>query len=193
MAEGLVVPEDRSTLYDTEIAEGVSWIDSIALGADAILGAIIDVAAMNDVELPSSQFIYVGTPAKDCEQVAVTVGSYGFGRPGDPMAGPGLTGNDEANCWLPGVVQYTAEITRCVPEDNTPRTQSRYGNGLVLPDTVAKEAHAKTVMRDMMILLEAGNVASNYPYPSAGSEANVLVADPQGGYQSVFLTVSIQV
>lgn len=178
-----LIPDDRRELYSG------GWIDSISMAAEAVLMSIIDVAAVNDVELPSRQIIYTGTVPKDCEQVAVSVSTYGFGRPGDPMSGP-----SGSQCWLPGVVTITAEITRCVPENNKVTAPGRYSTGIVnLPTSVAMEDHARTVMRDMMLLLEAGNVASNYPYESAGSEASVLVADPDGGYQSVFLSLTIQV
>lgn len=183
MADMPVIPEDRLDTYQD------GWVDSIALAAEAALTAIVDVAAVNDVELPARQIIYVGTVPKDCEQVAVSVSNYGFGRPGDPM--PGVSADQ---CWLPGAVTITAEITRCVPETNQVRPMGRYATGMVdLPTGTAMEDHARTVMRDMMILLEAGNVASNYPYPGAGSEASVLVANPEGGYQSVFLSLTLQV
>lgn len=177
------IPDERLGIYEN------GWVDSIAMAAEAALMAIVDVAAANDIELPSRQIIYTGTVPKDCEQVAVSVSNYGFGRPGDPIAGP--SGND---CWLPGAVTITGEITRCVPENNQVRAPGRYATGIVnLPTNVAMEDHARKVMRDMMILLEAGNVASNYPFEGAGSEASVLVANPEGGYQSVFLTLTMQV
>lgn len=183
MTEMPVIPPEREELYQN------GWIDSIAMAAEAALTAIVDVAAVNDVELPARQIIYTGTVPKDCEQVAVSVSTYGFGRPGDPMSGP--TGDE---CWLPGAVTLTAEITRCVPENNQVRAPGRYATGIVnLPTSIAMEDHARQVMRDMMILLEAGNVASNYPYPAAGAEASVLVANPEGGYQSVFLNLTMQV
>lgn len=183
MTDMPLIPEERMETY----ANG--WVDSIAMAAEAALMAIVDVAAANDVELPSRQIIYTGTVPKDCEQVAVSVSNYGFGRPGDPMAGP--SGND---CWLPGVVTITAEITRCVPETNQVKAPGRYATGIVnLPASVAMEDHARSVMRDMMVLLESGNVASNYPYEAAGTEASVLVANPEGGYQSVFLSLTMQV
>lgn len=183
MTEMPMVPEDRLPLYEN------GWVDNISVAAEAALTAIVDVAAHNDVELPSRQIIYVGTVPKDCEQVAVSVSNYGFGRPGDPMSGPS---GDQ--CWLPGVVTLNAEITRCVPENNQVKPMGRYASGIVnLPENAAMEDHARTVMRDMMILLEAGNVASNYPFEAAGSEASVLVTDPASGYQSVFLTLTLQV
>lgn len=182
-----MIPEHRYDLYDYD--GEVPWIDSIQFAAEAALTAIVDVASYNGVELPSRQLIYVGTTPQDCEQVAVSVSNYGFGRPNDPIAGP--TGND---CWLPGAVSLNAEITRCVPEENRARPMGRYATGKVeLPTNAAMEDHAKTVMRDMMVLLEAGAVASNYPHEGAGSEASVLVTDPQSGYQSVFLTLTLQV
>lgn len=182
-----LIPETRYSLYDSD--DVVPWIDSIQFASEAALSAIVDVAAYNDIELPSRQLIYVGTPPQDCEQVVVSVSTYGFGRPGDPISGP--TGND---CWLPGSVAINAEITRCVPKENQARPLGRYGTGRVaLPTDAAMEDHAVTVMRDMMILLEAGAIASNYPHEGAGSEASVMVTDPQSGYQSVFLTLMMQV
>lgn len=182
-----LIPEHRYSLYDS--TTDVPWIDSIQFAAEAALTAIVDVAAANEVPLPERQIIYVGTTPQDCEQVAVSASSYGFGRPGDPSAGP--TGSQ---CWLPGSVSLNAEITRCVPEENQARPMGRYATGKVsLPSNAAMEDHAKTVMKDMMILLEAGTVAANYPYEGAGSEASVLVTDPQSGYQTVFLTLMMQV
>lgn len=172
-----LLPDERKEAYND------GWIDNLATTATNLLTAIQDVAAYHDIELPSRQLIYVGTVPKDCEQVAVSVSTYSYGRPGDPGAGTNI-------CWMPTVATLTAEITRCVPENNQVRAMGRYTAGTTtLPTDIAMEDHARTVMRDMMVLLEAGNVASNYPIESSGSEANVLVADPSGGYQSVFLSL----
>ena len=183
MADSVVIPDDRIPLYNPQ------WLDSILAAAEVALTAIVDVAAMNDVELPAKQLVYVGTVPRDCELVAVSVSTYGFGRPGDPRAGP-----SGSTCWLPGVVTLNAEITRCVPEENQVRAPGRYASGVVqLPETAAMEDHARTVMQDMMILLEASSVASNYPYDGAGAESNVMVTDPSGGMQSTLMTLTMQV
>lgn len=183
MTEAPTIPADRQEQYTPE------WIDSISVASRVVLDSIVDVAESNGVVLPTRQIIYVSTVPKDCEQVAVSVGSYGFGRPGDPQPGP-----DPNGCWYPTVVTLTAEITRCVPENNQVRPMGRYATGMVeLPSNTAMEEHAEVVMRDMMVLLESANVASNYPFPGSGTEASVIPADPQGGYQSVFLTLTLQV
>ena len=177
MTELPLLPDERKEAYND------GWIDNIATTATNLLTAIQDVSAYHDIVLPSRQLIYVGTVPKDCEQVAVSVSTYSYGRPGDPGAGTNM-------CWMPTVATLTAEITRCVPENNQVRAMGRYTTGTTtLPTDIAMEDHARTVMRDMMVLLEAGNVASNYPIESSGSEANVIVADPSGGYQSVFLSL----
>lgn len=178
-----MLQDERKEFYQSH--EG--WIDAIATSATNLLTAIQDVAAFHEIELPARQLIYAGTVPKDCEQVAVSVSTYAYGRPGDPGAGMNV-------CWMPTVATLTAEITRCVPENNQVRSMGRYTVGTtVLPTDIAMEDHARTVMRDMMILLEAGNVASNYPVEESGSEASVLVADPSGGYQSVFLSLTATV
>lgn len=183
MVETPTIPEDRLEHYTPD------WVDSISAAARVALESIVDVAERNGVVLPTRQIIYVSTVPKDCEQVAVSVGTYGFGRPGDPMPGP-----DVNRCWYPTSVTLTAEITRCVPENNKVRPMGRYATGMVeLPSNTAMEEHAEVVMRDMMVLLEAANIASNHPVPGTGTEASVMPADPQGGYQSVFLTLTMQV
>lgn len=183
MADLPVVATDRLEMYTPE------WIDAISVAAEAALSSIVDVAAHSEIELPSKQLIYVGTVPQDCELVAVSASTYGFGRPGDP--GPAI---DSTGCWYPTSVSLNAQITRCVPETNQVRPMGRYATGLVeLPDSISMEDHARTVMRDMRLLLEAANVASNYPYPGAGAEANVMVTDPQDAYQTVIMSLTLQV
>lgn len=178
---GVIVPEDRIALYNSDS------VKDIQKTAEIILTAIADIAAYCEIELPSRQIVYVGTVPRDMEQVAVTVSTAGFGRPGDPMQGPGIN-ND---CWLPKRATFNAEITRCVPESNQVRAPGRYASGAVnLPSQASMEDHAATVMADMMVLLEAAQVASNYPFEGSGAEANVMVLDPESGYQSVVLSIT---
>lgn len=181
---GKILPaleEDRIQYLET------SWVDDLQYAANVVLTSIQDVAAYSDITLPERQIIYISTTPQDTEQVAVTVSGLGFGRPGDPMQGPGT-------CWWPKRATITASITRCVPQDNQVQGQGRYATGIVtLPSDNSMEDHARTMMRDMSVLLEAANIASNYPQPGTGTEASVLVGDPQSGYQTSYLSIVMQV
>lgn len=183
MPDSIVISPDRQELYDNND----EYLDTIFKGAEVILMAILDVAAANDITLPTNQLVYIGQVPADCEHVSVSVSTAGFGRPGDPMGGP-------TDCWAPHRATYTAEIARCVPKDNQVRSPGRYASGVVeLPSSVAMEDHARTLMRDMKLLLESAAVASNFPFEDAGSEANVLVLDPENGFQTVSMSITIGV
>lgn len=137
--------------------------------ATEILVRLNQLAAGVGLDLPTRQFVYPTTVPADCEQVVVVIGGWGL----SPVPS-GMTDCLTAK-W---VGQFGVGITRCtpaIPSKNIPT-----------PSVAKMNEAAQISSDDAELLLQLVSVLGEM-----GPETAVLTQEPEGGFQSVTLTVSL--
>lgn len=134
-----------------------------------ILVRLNQLAGGAGMDLPTRQFVYPTMVPADCEQVVVVIGGWSL----SPVPS-GMTDCLTAK-W---VGQFGVGITRCspaVPSKNVP-----------IPRPDQMNAAAQVASDDAELLLQLVSVLGEM-----GPETAVLTQEPDGGFQSVTLTVSL--
>jgi hypothetical protein len=152
-----------------------SDIDDLAQLADALLAKVQEVFGQVGIALPGRQYVTLGTPAQDCEQVTVAWQNAYAGLPGQEM-------NDAQRCDAPRSAVFIITITRCVPvADGAGSTRPPKASDLTIS--------AHELYHDAWLLLISAQSMDDY----LGIIANVEAGDAQGGLQSVALSVTLGV
>jgi hypothetical protein len=146
-----------------------------------VLDRVIALYEAVPMELPSRRYWTLQTPAADCEQLVVSFMQAYIGPPGDEAATP-------QRCNSPRSAALTVQIIRCIPvADSKGR-----------PPTAAQiQAGSEQLAMDAWLLLDiAGDLEqwdAPYPGPGLGVIATVNAEEPQGGFQSVTLNVTMAI
>lgn len=152
-----------------------SDVDDLANLADALLAKVQEVFGQTGIALPPRQYVTLGTPAQDCEQVTVAWQNAYAGLPGQEI-------NDAQRCDAPRSAVFIITITRCVPVADGAKAQRP-------PTPGALTASAHQLYHDAWLLLISAQSMDDY----LGIIANVEAGDAQGGLQSVALSVTLGV
>ena len=138
-----------------------------------ILTTIQNIFAREGQPLPDRQYVTVGAPAQDCEQVTVAFQQVYIGPPGDEASLP-------QKCDGPRSATYQIVITRCIT------VESKRG---VAPTPVQMQGDARVLMRDAWILMTCIGEVDDY----LGVIVTVEVTDADGGMQSVVMNLTLGV
>jgi hypothetical protein len=142
-------------------------------GAAIILDRIIKIYEMlgdRAPALPDRVIIATGEQPADCEQLVVAFGEMERGMLGE--------GDFPDACHQPLIVEYKVQVVRCAP------TSDNRGN----PAPVERVAMlSRTAAIDANILMES--ICALSLWPGVRAEGTLEVGEPQGGMQSVTLTL----
>lgn len=142
---------------------------TLATMAEEILLRLNQVAMQAGVTLPTRQFVYPGAVPVDCEQVVVLMAGW----VGDPAQQGMTTCMNFRWCGQFGIL-----ITRCTPAIPT--------RSAAAPSDSQMAAAGELASSDAELLLAL--VAT---FGEIGPEAALLTPEPQGGFQSVVLNVTL--
>jgi hypothetical protein len=138
-----------------------------------LLEQVRQIYARVGIALPSRQYVTLGTPAQDCEQVTVAFQQTYIGPPGDEASTP-------QRCDGPRSAVFQITITRCVP---TVDAKNR------VPTPEQMEPSTQALMQDAWLLLSTSQELDDY----LGVIATVEATDPAGGLQSIVMTLTLGV
>jgi len=151
------------------IAGATPRVATLMTMAQEILVRLNQIAAGAGLRLPTRQFVYPTAVPADCEQVVVVIGGWGL----SPIP-TGLTDCLTAK-W---VGQFGIGITRC-----SPAVPSK---GQPIPSPEKMNAAAEMASEDAELMLQLVSALGEM-----GPETAVITQEPEGGFQSVALTVSL--
>lgn len=137
--------------------------------AQEILTRLGQVATSAGMDLPTRRFVYPSTVPQDCEQVVVVIGGWSL----SPVAS-GLQTCLTAR-W---VGQFGVGITRCtlaIPSRNVP---------VPTVDKMNEAAQQASDDAELLLNLVVG-------LGEMGPDAVVVTQEPEGGFQSVTLTMTL--
>jgi hypothetical protein len=163
-------------------------IDTSTVSADAknlanlmqnVLNAVISTYASYNMPLPGRRYWTLGTPAVDCEQVVVTMLQMYIGSPGDEATSP-------RRCNDPRSATLLIQVSREVPTVGV--------NGRA-PSADAIQDGSEISAYDAWILLDSARELDRWDPASFGLGviATVETNAPEGGFQSVNMTITMAV
>lgn len=151
--------------------------------AQHVLNTLITEFAEQEVDLPSLRYITAGArPAHLCEQLTVSFEQAYSGLPGDQA-------QTAVQCNSPQSAVFSVELVRCVP------TGTQRGRSTPIPvaeDGAEQTQSALKRMHDAQILMDGGMKAFKSQWSQSGI-ADVSVGAPEGGFQSVVLSVILPI
>lgn len=152
-----------------------SDVDDLAQLADKLLAKVQEIFGQVGIALPGRQYVTLGSPAQDCEQLTVSWQNAYAGLPGQEMS-------EAQRCDAPRSAVFIITITRCVPVSDG-------AGGSRPPKTSDLITSAHGLYHDAWLLLISAQSMDDY----LGIIANVEAGDAQGGLQSVALSVTLGV
>lgn len=150
----------------------------VETAADLILQTVENVFNQYGVELPARKYITVGalgSVAYDCEQLTVSWQESYNGLPGNPQIG---VIRKECATFHSGV--FIVELVRPIPISRNPD---------IPPEPALIEEAARSYMRDISLMKEAGNIAAEDSLTQGGT-ISISAGDPAGGMQSIIMTIN---
>lgn len=144
-----------------------------------VLDRVVSIYASFGVPLPARQYWTMGTPATDCEQLVVNFIQMYLGSPGDEATAP-------QRCNMPRSVVMAVSISRAVP------TVGQTGR---VPTADKIEAGSEISAVDAWVLMSSINLLDQWDEGGFGPGviATLSSLEPQGGYQTLTLQVTIAV
>lgn len=150
---------------------------NLAVFMQAVLDQVISSFASYNMPLPMRRYWTLGAPAVDCEQVVVSLIQMYVGAPGDEATTP-------RRCSDPRSATINVAVSRKVP------TVGQNGNA---PSAERIESFAEISAYDAWIMLDSAAQLDTWE-PSGGYGVGVIatveVNPPEGGYQTVTLTLT---
>lgn len=150
---------------------------NLAIFMQAVLDKVVSSFASYNMPLPFRRYWTLGAPAVDCEQVVVSLIQMYVGAPGDEATSP-------RRCSDPRSATINVSLSRQVP------TVGQNGKA---PSAETIESYAEICAYDAWILLDSAAQLDTWE-PGGGYGVGVIatveVNEPQGGYQTVTLTVT---
>lgn len=149
---------------------------------NTILERVVQGFTDAGVDLPERRFIITGTPAADCEQIAVIFRQGYIGPPGDEASEP-------QRCNSPRTAQIDIQIIRKIPTLVGPKSRP--------PEVDAIEAAARLQLIDAWTLLDISCSLDTWdeivPGRGLGVIATVDVGEPQGAMQGTTLHLTVAI
>jgi hypothetical protein len=152
---------------------------NLAILMQNVLNAVIDTYTSYTMPLPGRRYWTLGTPAVDCEQVVVSMLQMYIGSPGDEATSP-------RRCNDPRSVTLLVQVSREVP---TVGTNGRAPSGDAIQDGSEISAYDAWILLDSSRLLDQWDPA-NF---GLGVIATVETNSPEGGFQTVSMTITMAV
>jgi hypothetical protein len=161
----------------------ISTVDSRALHLkdflDAVLARVIDVYEEYNVDLPSRRFWTMGEPAIDCEQLSVSFIQMYLGLPGDQASQP-------QRCTQPRTAVLSIAVSRQIPV---------VGNNGKAPTGEKIQEGSEIAAVDCYLFMELIRRLDQWEDGEYGMGviATVEAGNPEGGYETVRMQVSMVV
>jgi hypothetical protein len=152
---------------------------NLAVLMQNVLNAVINTYTSYTMPLPGRRYWTLGTPAVDCEQVVVSMLQMYIGSPGDEATSP-------RRCNDPRSVTLLVQVSREVP---TVGTNGRAPSGDAIQDGSEISAYDAWILLDSARLLDQWDPA-NF---GLGVIATVETSSPEGGFQTVSMTITMAV
>jgi len=149
---------------------------NLAVFMQAVLDQVVTSFASYNMPLPFRRYWTLGAPAVDCEQVVVSLIQMYVGAPGDEATSP-------RRCSDPRSATITVTVSRQVPT---------VGPSGKAPAAETIESYAEVSAYDAWILLDSAAQLDTWEQGGygVGVIATVEVNAPEGGYQTVTLTLT---
>jgi len=161
----------------------ISTVDSRALHLkdflDAVLERVIEVYEEYNVDLPSRRFWLMGEPAIDCEQLSVSFVQMYLGLPGDQASQP-------QRCTQPRTAVLSIAVSRQIPV---------VGNNGKAPSGEKIQEGSEIAAVDCYLFMELIRRLDQWEDGEYGMGviATVEAGNPEGGYETVRMQVSMVV
>jgi hypothetical protein len=150
---------------------------NLAVFMQAVLEQVVTSFASYNMPLPFRKYWTLGAPAVDCEQVVVSLIQMYVGAPGDEATSP-------RRCSDPRSATINVSVSRQVPT---------VGPSGKAPSAENIESYAEISAYDAWILLDSAAQLDTWE-PSGGYGVGVIatveVKEPEGGFQTVTLTLT---
>jgi hypothetical protein len=144
-----------------------------------VLDRVVAVFQSYGVPLPDRQYWTMGTPAVDCAQVAVSFVQLYLGPPGDEASQP-------QRCNMPRTAVVTITISRAIPVVGV--------NGKAPAAEKIQDGSVISAV-DAWVLMASLNLLDQWEEGGYGPGviATLNAAEPQGGFQSVSMNLTLAV
>ena len=145
----------------------------------SVLNAVITTYTSYTMPLPGRRYYTLGSPAIDCEQVTVSMLQMYIGTPGDEATSP-------RRCNDPRSVTLLVQVSREVPS---------VGQNGRAPSGDAIQDGAEISAYDAWILLDSARTLDQWDPANFGLGviATVEANSPEGGFQTVTMTITMAV
>lgn len=160
----------------TGVSEDATHLRDLMQG---VLERVETVFQSYNVELPKRRYWTMGQPAVDCDQLVVTFAQMYLGTPGSQVSTP-------QRCHVPRSVTLAITISREIPVvGNNGRPPS--------PEKLSQAAEVMAI--DSWVLMDALNLLDQWDDTGYGLGviATLETAEPEGGFQTVTLQVTMAV
>jgi hypothetical protein len=145
-----------------------------------ILDAVINTYQSYSMPLPGRRYWTLGEPSVDCDQVVVSMLQMYIGSPGDEATEP-------RRCNDPRSATLTVSVSRAVPvvgpSGNAPTADD-------IQDASTVSAYDAWILLDSAKFLDQWNPNGTF---GLGVIATVETNAPEGGYQTVTMTITVAV
>jgi hypothetical protein len=167
---------DIINLEDFDVDQDVFSVSNALQG---VLDRVVSVYASYGVPLPDRQYWTMGTPSIDCAQVVVSFIQMYLGPPGDEATKP-------QRCNQPRTVVMNVTVSRAIPV---------VGQSGRAPSSERIQAGSVISAVDSWILMQSINELDQWEDGAYGLGviATLNAPDPQGGFQSVNLQITMAV
>jgi hypothetical protein len=161
----------------------ISTVDSRALHLkdflDAVLAKVVDTYEEYHIDLPSRRFWTMGEPAIDCEQLCVSFIQMYLGLPGDQASQP-------QRCTQPRTAVLSISVSRQIPV---------VGNNGKAPTGEKIQEGSEIAAVDCYLFMELIRKLDQWEENEYGMGviATVEAGNPEGGYETVRMQVSMVV
>ncbi len=152
---------------------------SVANAMQGVLDRVVSIYASYGVPLPERQFWTMGTPAVDCAQLVVSFIQLYLGPPGDEASRP-------QRCTQPRTMVLNVTVSRAIPVVGQ---QGRAPSAAKIQDGSVISAVDAWVLMSSINLLDQWEEGGF----GVGVIATLNAPEPQGGYQTVNMQVTMAV
>ena len=144
-----------------------------------VLDRVVSIYAASNVPLPTRRYWTIAQPATDCEQVVVSFIQMYLGAPGDEASTP-------QRCNVVRSAVMSIQISRAIPV---------VGQGGRAPGADRIQDGSEIGAVDSWLLMSSINLLDQWEEGGFGPGviATVNVQEPQGGFQTVALQVTMAV
>lgn len=153
---------------------------NLALLLQGVLDSVISTYASYTMPLPGRRYWTLGTPSVDCEQVVVSMLQMYIGSPGDEATTPRRC-NDPRSATL--IVSVSREVPVVGPSGKAPSADN-------IQDFSEISAYDAWILLDSSRALDQWATGGSF---GLGVIATVETGTPEGGFQTVVMTITVAV